>query len=401
MSSRRVDAIYLPHFGDHALAFAAAARSVGIDASVLPAPDEESQRLGRPHLMGGECHPFALMLGDYLKLASRLTPDEAKRSIFCVPGYSACRLRQYPVYIDKIRRECGLSMRVIADLSQALTAFGLSKRYRDSVVLRTWEGLNAYDVLLQTYLMIRPDTRDTDTIEAAYVQSKASLFDALSREAAVEGLEDALHVLWSAPVAEQADRPAVAVTGDYYTRIVAFANNEVYREIEALGGTIWSPPTFSDGLKLYYLQEVLSNPVDVGSRDFEASSEFYASLVLSELRIKGAALSRKAIGGNVDPLGRRARRALAMHMDPRYPPGMGAPLATAVSQIDRGAHGVLNLITLNCSYGTVVTAALGRVLKDRPGVPMLTLVYDGLKKTNERTRLEAFMDQVHDRFEKR
>jgi hypothetical protein len=28
---------------------------------------------------------------------------------------------------------------------------------------------------------------------------------------------------------------------------------------------------------------------------------------------------------------------------------------------------------------------------------MLTLVYDGLKKTNERTRLEAFMEQVWDR----
>jgi len=29
---------------------------------------------------------------------------------------------------------------------------------------------------------------------------------------------------------------------------------------------------------------------------------------------------------------------------------------------------------------------------------MLTLVYDGLKKTNERTRVEAFMEQVSDHF---
>jgi len=38
------------------------------------------------------------------------------------------------------------------------------------------------------------------------------------------------------------------------------------------------------------------------------------------------------------------------------------------------------------------------VLRDRPSVPMLTLIYDGLQKTNERTRLEAFMEQVHDHF---
>ena len=85
-------------------------------------------------------------------------------------------------------------------------------------------------------------------------------------------------------------------------------------------------------------------------------------------------------------------------MDPRFPPGIAAPLATALSYIDRGANGVLNLITLNCSYGTVVTAALLRALKELPELPLLTLVYDGLKKTNEKTRLEAFMEQVRDHF---
>jgi len=61
---------------------------------------------------------------------------------------------------------------------------------------------------------------------------------------------------------------------------------------------------------------------------------------------------------------------------------------------------VLNLMTLNCAFGTVVTASLLRALKERQGIPMLTLVYDGLKKTNEKTRLEAFMEQVWDRFQR-
>jgi hypothetical protein len=77
--------------------------------------------------------------------------------------------------------------------------------------------------------------------------------------------------------------------------------------------------------------------------------------------------------------------------------GITAPLATD-ELFDQGADGVLNLMTLNCSYGTVVTAALLRALKKRPGTPLLTLVFDGLKKTNEKTRLEAFMEQVQDRF---
>ena len=42
--------------------FAAAARSMGVDAQVLPRPDEESEKLGRPHSVGGECHPYLLVL---------------------------------------------------------------------------------------------------------------------------------------------------------------------------------------------------------------------------------------------------------------------------------------------------------------------------------------------------
>ncbi len=58
-------------------------------------------------------------------------------------------------------------------------------------------------------------------------------------------------------------------------------------------------------------------------------------------------------------------------------------------------------MTLNCSFGTVVTAALSRALRQGHDTPMLTLIYDGLKKTNEKTRLEAFMEQVWDHFRNR
>ena len=83
------------------------------------------------------------------------------------------------------------------------------------------------------------------------------------------------------------------------------------------------------------------------------------------------------------------------------PAGITAPLTSSLRQVELRADGMLNLISLNCSFGTVVTASLGRTLKELSGPPMLTLIYDGLKKTNEKTRLEAFMEQVRDRFEKR
>lgn len=391
----KIERIYLPYFGDHAYGFAAAARSVDIEASVLPPPDEESDRSGRPHLMGGECHPYALILGDYLKLVRRLSPDEERRSIFCVPGYSACRLGQYPVYIEKIRKELGHGTRVIADLSQALTAFGLSRKNMDMVRLKTWEGLNSYDVLTEAYTSLRPRTSDPILLEEIYARCREILFQALCSDEIEAGMQEVLEQFEEIPLLERTDRPLVAVTGDYYTRIVPFANNEVYREIERLGGTVLPPPTFSDGLKLYYHQEIVGNG---DGTDFDAKASFFASLALSELRIRGSSLARKVSKAPLDPIARRMMKTAERHLDRRYPTGMAAPLATILGQIERGADGVLNLITLNCSYGTVVTAALNRAMRGNPDVPMLTLVYDGLKKTNERTRLEAFMEQVHDHF---
>jgi len=396
---RRVDSVYVPYFGDHSYAFAAAARSVEIEASVLTPPDEESAGLGRPHLMGGECHPYALILGDYLRLAGDLASEKARRSIFLVPGYSACRLGQYPIYMEKIRKECGHSMRVIADLSQALTAFGLSRKHRETVQLRIWEGLTAFDLLMKAFLQVRAVCADPRAAESVYMAARQALFESLSRGNPEEVLDNALQELASLPTGQADERPIVAVTGDYYTRIVDFANNGVYREIERLGGTVWSPPTFSDGLKVFYLQEAVEGCNPAVSEEFSSSGSFYASLVLSELRLRESLTARNALAAPLDPFGARLRRSVARHLDPRFPPGIAAPLATVLQQVELGAAGVLNLITLNCSYGTVVTAALSRVLRERGGVPMLTLVYDGLKKTNEKTRLEAFMEQVRDRLD--
>ncbi len=61
--ARTADVVYIPNMCEHSYGFAAAARSVGIEAEVLPPPDLESERLGRPHMIGGECHPYVLVLG--------------------------------------------------------------------------------------------------------------------------------------------------------------------------------------------------------------------------------------------------------------------------------------------------------------------------------------------------
>ncbi len=390
--------LYLPYMCEHAYGFAAAARSVDIDAQVLPQPDEESERLGRPHLVGGECHPYALLLGDYLKLARTELARSSDRSLFYIIGPDACRLGQFPRYIDRVRTGLGLSVGVAWDVNQGLAAFGLSSRNCRRVLVRAWEGLYAYDVLLRVYHQIRPVAADKVFLDGVYVQCREKLFDALCAGRVRQGMEEIVHDLGNVPLGDPSPRPVVAVTGDYYTRVVPFANNDVYEEIEALGGTIWTPPVFTDCLKLGIARDMAWGFRNGRLRAGVEEGLLYLFLAISEFRVKGSRILRRRLSGPLDLSGLRMWKSASSQVHTRLPAGITAPIATALHQLERGADGVLNLMTLNCSYGTVVTAALSRAIKEKPGIPMLTLVFDGLKKTNEKTRLEAFMEQVRDYF---
>jgi predicted CoA-substrate-specific enzyme activase len=399
--TRQAGVLYLPYSCDHAYAFAAAARSVGVEARVLAPPDEESERLGRPHMVGGECHPYTLLLGDYLKLANTVPESSAWKSRFYILSPDACRLGQFPVYIDKIRQDLGLSLGVVKDIQQGLSEFGISQRSRQRIMLRVWEGLNAYDLLLRLLLQIRPRVRDKLAVDRLYDECRERLFNALSTGRVREGLEDVLHDLYMFTTDDAEPRPVIVVTGDYYTRVVPFANNDVYREIEGLGGCLWSPPTFSDCYKMGTMRDFTWSLLTGRSRNAARHGLFYTLMTLLEFNVKGSRTARQVVNGPLDVMGIGMWKTVANHAHTKLPAGITAPIATALRSLDAGADGVLNLMTLNCSYGTVVTAALMRALKTKPETPMLTLVYDGLKKTNEKTRIEAFMEQVHDRFKSR
>ena len=399
--SGRAEELCIPFMGDQSYGFAAAAQSVGIEAKVLPPPDQESDLLGRRHMVGGECFPYALMLGDYLKLARSRPLHRAERSVFYIIGVDACRIAQYPLYMEKVRRRLGYSICVVSEPEQVFESFGLSPTNTGRALLKVWEGLNAFDLLTSLYFRTRPLVRDRALLDSAFRQGKDKLFQALCIDRVHEGMEEALHDLYAVPIDETASRPVVSVTGDYYTRVVPFANNDVYGTVENLGGLLWAPPSFADSFKIRAMKDLVWSLLNGRSREAAHSTLLYLFMLVSEFKVKCGPGARRVQNSPTDLLGLNMWKAAARHVDTRLPGGITAPIATTMRDLEMGADGVLNLMTLNCAYGTVITAALSRALKEGPGVPMLTLIYEGLKKTNETSRVEAFMEQVHDHFRRK
>jgi len=110
---------------------------------------------------------------------------------------------------------------------------------------------------------------------------------------------------------------------------------------------------------------------------------------------------RKLFGDSIDydvPLDyERGMKLIAPYMSAKMPVGLTGSVAAIVEQIHAGADGILNLITLHCSYGLVLSSVLASIDRDYPRLPKLTLIFEGLRPTHNLTRLEAFMERVRER----
>jgi hypothetical protein len=97
----------------------------------------------------------------------------------------------------------------------------------------------------------------------------------------------------------------------------------------------------------------------------------------------------------------RAKELLAPYMDMRLPAGLTGSVAAILEQMRAGADGIVSAITFHCNYGLAIGSTMSMIGRDHPDVPMITLIFEGLKPTHNRLRLEAFMESVHDKASRR
>ncbi|MGB6874313.1 MAG: acyl-CoA dehydratase activase, partial [Dehalococcoidia bacterium] len=148
--------IYISNVSGHSVIWAAALKSVGIDARVLPQPDERLEELGRRYVSGKECHPYLLTTGDLVRM-TELEDFDPDRAAFMMLNFDgSCRLSQYALSQKLVLKRLGLGhIPIVAPVAsirhdECTELFGL--KWAGAV----WKGWLATDVLLKNLLHIRP-----------------------------------------------------------------------------------------------------------------------------------------------------------------------------------------------------------------------------------------------------
>ncbi|MEI8191897.1 MAG: hypothetical protein WCI75_19460, partial [candidate division NC10 bacterium] len=228
-------------------ALAAAFRSVGIAAEVLPPPDARTLELGGRHLTGDECLPAKVTLGDYLKVAEEPGFDPTRVAFMMPTTEGPCRFGQYAPSIRRVFRQIGYPEVAIlsptsGDGYQRLEAAGPPPRRA------AWRAIVASDILRKLLLKTRPYERTAGDTDHAYAEAVRELCAALEIPGLsgrgqltrlVRTLTRIRDRFRSIPARCDRYRLFIGVQGEIFCRMEEFSNDRLIRRLEACEAEAW------------------------------------------------------------------------------------------------------------------------------------------------------------------
>jgi predicted nucleotide-binding protein (sugar kinase/HSP70/actin superfamily) len=399
LKGRTLQVPQMSHGG--AVAFAAAFRSVGIDARVSPDSDAHTLDLGGRYTSGEECLPARVTLGNFLKVTEQ--PDFApeKTAFFMPTAEGPCRFGQYAPYIRKVLKDIGLGEVMVFSPSSENGYEDMGKQV--NVLMRNaLRGLIAADILRKMLHKTRPYEISKGDTDLEHTRSLAAIEKVLEQQGmpAERYIQQLIHVLTEARdrfrkirSAYTRERPLVGVVGEIFCRLTPFTNDHAIRKLEEYGAEC----------ALAHIVEWV----------------WYTNLEQQKrLRVKNGTVSLSMLGAKIKNYIQHKdehrlygpfREDFRGYDEPQvekiweygepYLPHWGAlgemNLSTgkAVYHYYQGCDGVVDISPFTCMNGIVTEAVFPRISRDHDNIPIRNFFFDGTQTDLDRD-VGIFMELV-------
>ncbi|MBN2051419.1 MAG: hypothetical protein JW760_13285 [Spirochaetales bacterium] len=385
--------LYFPCMNDTAHLVAAASRSCGIDARVLPMQDQEDIALGRKYLSSKECFPMICTTGNFLKKCFSPGFDPAKTAFFMPDHGGPCRFGQYNKMQRLIFDRLGFSeVEIVAPTNEDSYA-GLSGGHGLKFRLAAFKGMLAGDFLRKLQQERRPYEACLGETDRVYRESLDRLIRSVEKGASdiIPVFKEAVEAFEALKLKDEPRRPVIAVVGEIFMRDNAYCSGNLVRRLEAIGAeTIIAP-----------FREWITYSTYRYERDSRWKGEWKGIFKAKLQRFVSDALTRtfeKAVEHAVE----MEREVSVETMLERCMPYIhrdydGDPciaLGASASLADTGISGVANILPFTCMPGTAIAAVSDSFRQDYDNIPWVNVDYDGEDITGIETRLQAFVYQA-------
>jgi predicted nucleotide-binding protein (sugar kinase/HSP70/actin superfamily) len=384
--------LYLPYMCDQANCLVAAFQAFGVDAELLPESDDKTMEWGKKYTTGKECYPCVLTTGDIVKMVYSPDFDPDKTAFFMPSGSGPCRFGCYHRFHRYVLDEMGFENVPILSPHQDTRLYedlGIAGNGFDRLA---WRGIVAGCYLERVLLQTRPYEINPGETDAVYWECMNGLCDLIrERKSLKPALQRANERFRAITVDKSERRPVMGIVGEIYVRLNRYANENIIRQIEELGGEVRLSP-FTEWI--YYLNTVAKRH----ARADRERKRLLKTAIKDVVQLHDDRQALRVIGDLFDhppePTIESTLAAAEPFLNTYYEGEAVLSIGRSVEFIHEGVNGIVNLIPFTCMPGTVVHSILKRVREAHGNIPVLNLSFEGHEQTTTRTRLEAFMYQA-------
>lgn len=386
--------LYLPYMADGVYAMAAAFEACGIEAEVMPLPDEDTLKWGRRYTSGRECYPCILTTGDMVKTIKKEGFDKERSAFFMPSGSGPCRFGQYNRYHRLILDELGYKDVPVYAPDQDENFYKELDIVGGNFPKLAWWGISAVDLFEKRLRETRPYEKNPGESEKVYWDSIHNVCNAIREKKFPEKeLKAAKAAFRNISVHEPGSKPIIGVVGEIYVRSNRFSNEELVKKLETLGAEV-RMPTISEWI--FY-----TNWCAKKKHQERGSWGGYLRVVTNNFfQLRYEKKMENILDGDLrsghEPRVEDIIGKAAPYIHESFEGEAVLSVGKALDYIMHGAHGIVNAMPFTCMPGTVVNAVLKRLREENANIPYLNMVYEGIEDSNSMTRMEAFVHQARD-----
>ncbi len=367
------------------IAFAAAFRSVGIEAEICPDSDARTLDLGGRYTSGEECLPARVTLGNFLKVIERPDFVPEKTAFFMPTADGPCRFGQYAPYIRKVLRDIGLA-EVLVFSPSSRDGYQEMGEQKNELMRNALQGLIASDALRKMLHKTRPyELRKGDT-DAVHRRAIQSIEKVIEREGVpqeqrtrelVAALTQARDEFRAVPADRSRPRPLIGAVGEIFCRLTSFTNDYLIRKIEEFGG---------ECMLAHIVEWIWYTNVEHQKRLRDSGRTFSKAMLAAKIKDyiqhkdehRLYQVFEEDFRGYEEPSVQQIFRYAAPYLPRDGALGeMVLSVGKAVHHYHQGCDGIVDISPFTCMNGIVTEAIYPRVSADHDGIPIRNFFFDG------------------------